>query len=46
MNDPQIKKWFGEVVGKEEDVFPVLFDEFAACFVDVDVLHGMPGHVV
>ena len=36
----------GEVVGKEEDVFPVLFDEFAACFVDVDVLHGVPGHVV
>ena len=36
----------GEVVGKEEDVFPVLFNEFATCFVDVDVLHGMPGHVV
>ena len=36
----------GKVVGKKEDVFPVLFDEFAACFVDVDVLHGVPGHVV
>ena len=35
-----------EVLGEQQHVAPVLLDEFATCFVDIDVLHGVPLHAV
>jgi len=36
----------GEVLGEQQYVAPVLFEEFAAGLVDVDVLEGLPVHGV
>ena len=36
----------GEIVGEDDDILPVLFEELAASLVDVDAFEGLPAHAV